>query len=153
MPDDMYFTRDERSLRRGHRVASRTETCRACLVTAQFDRPQEFKGVVLDVNPYGMLIRMMDIVPLGAQVSVQLMRDEAFRDPLAQPLEGIVVRLEEDADGFMDHGIKLVLRDARRESSRPVRIDPRRPARRPQRTRMHTFDFTVGDESPRGPKR
>ncbi len=153
MPDDMYFTRDERSLRRGHRIASRTETCRPCLLTAYFDPPIAYRGVVLDVNPYGMLVRMMEIVPLGTEVSVQLMRDEAFRDPLAQPLEGIVVRLEEDADGFMDHGIKLVIKNARRESSRPVRIESRKPIRRPQRTRMHTIDFRVGDEGPRRPKR
>lgn len=144
MPDEMFFANEERSLVRGKRVAPRTDTCRPCLVEALEPSIGQFEGVVLDITPYGMLVRMLEPLPLDTTVRVQLMRDENFMHPLSGPRTGAIVRHEETADGFIDHGVKLNVESIRRPVSRPVALDSNRylPERGP--ARMHTIDFTIG---------
>lgn len=150
MADDMFFTRDERSLRRGKRVAKRTETCRPCLVTAKGEDEFELEGVVMDVSPYGMLVRMMETLPIGTEVTVQLMRDESFEVPFSAPHKALIVRYEGSPGQFTDHGVKLEVKEIPRQESRPVNLEPRRPSPPTPRTRMHTIDFTVGGNTSRG---
>ena len=146
MPDDMFFTQDERSLRRGKRREKRTEICRPCVIQTRDGVLQRAEGVVLDMNPYGMRIRMLDSLPVGSTVSIQLMRDDTFDEPFSRPLEGAIVRNESSAEGFIDHGVRL---------EEPLMVEPQRRAvpRRafqPLDTKrttagMHTIDFTIGD--------
>ena len=146
MPDEMFFTSDERSLRRGKRREARTEICRPCVIQTRDGVLHRAEGVVLDMNPFGMRVRMLDPVPIGSAISIQLMRDDTFDEPFSRPLEGAVVRSESNAEGFVDHGIQL---------EEPLIVDPPqrpvpRPAFQPFDTKrvtpgMHTIDFTVGD--------
>lgn len=148
MADEMFFSADERSLRRGRRIARRTPTCRACLIWLA-DKPElRSQGVIMDVNPFGMLIRMLEPLPVGADARIQLMRDEDFEIPLAKPLVGTVVRANPTPDGFTDIGMRIKLKEIPRAESRPVRLERRRPLIT-RRTRMHTIDFTVGDDNRR----
>ena len=145
MPDDMMLSRDNRSLRRGNRRAPRTETCRPCLIW-QKDAPEIVsQGVIININPYGMCIRMLDLMSPGASVLVQLMRDEEFRVPLASPVEGMIVRNAEVPEGFMDHGVEVLQRVIERKEARatPINGRSRKQARGP--VRMHTIDFRIGD--------
>lgn len=144
MPDEMFFTSDMRSLRRGKRVAARTASCRPCLVWPK-DAPEiELEGVIMNMNAYGLRIRMMELLPLGTEIRVQLMRDDDFKEPFAAPLEGKVVRNETSLGQFIDHGVQLTQKKTLRTESRPVHLD--RPSPRVVRpTRMHTIDITVGD--------
>ncbi len=148
MADDMFLSNDKKSLRRGRRVAARTETCRPCLVQSQSAPELTFHGVVLDITPYGMMVRVMDPIADGTAVVVQLMRDDEFTVPLAEPREGKVVRVQEKPDGFFDLGVQLVREDVRRPESPPIHIPKRRPMRYPK-SRMHTIDFIVGGETRR----
>ncbi|MBI5095556.1 MAG: hypothetical protein HZB26_24375 [Candidatus Hydrogenedentes bacterium] len=148
MTDEMFFSVDERSLRRGRRIARRTPTCRACLVWSADAPEHRLQGVVMDINPFGMLIRMLDYFPMGTAACIQLMRDEDFEIPLAGPLEGAVVRVIPNADGFTDIGVRIKLKEIPRAESRPIRIERRRPLLT-RRSRMHTIDFTVGDRGGR----
>jgi len=143
MADDMFFTNDRRSLRRGKRVSKRTETCRPCMVWLKEAPEIQYLGVVLDVNPYGMRIRMMDLVPSGGQVIVQMMRDEEFKVPLARPIEATIVRHQEDVAGMVDHGVRIIRRQLR--ESGPGRVPTRKPAS-PAQNKVYTLDVTVGDE-------
>lgn len=144
--DDMFYSNDESALKRGKRAAPRTETCRPCLMWAKGNEKEKFQGVAMDLNPYGMLIRCIDRVPLDTVLLIQLMRDENYSSPLARPFEGKVVRQEVAADEFTDHGIMLIHENIRREESPPVEIEG--PTRRPvHKTRMHTIDITVGENS------
>ncbi|MCP4639352.1 MAG: hypothetical protein GY851_02910 [bacterium] len=146
MTDEMFFNTDADSLRRGKRRTKRTETCRPCVVWPA-DAPEiAFQGVAINVTPYGLLIRMLDSMPPGTQIKVQLMRDEEFREPLASPLDGIVVRVEEGEGGFTDHGVQIEREEIQRAETKPIR--PTRkpvPAKPTPKTRMHTVDFTIGD--------
>jgi hypothetical protein len=105
----------------------------------------EIEGVVVDTTPYGMCIRMLEIIPPGTSVMVQLMRDEEFRDPLSTPISGMVVRSMESEDSFVDHGVELQRAEMlHAERSKPVKLETKRVIpyrRRGIQSRMHTTDL------------
>lgn len=144
MNDDMFFSKDEKSLSRGSRVAKRTETCRPCLLHINGEDAPEIQGVAMDMTPYGLLVRTMESIPVSTDVTIQLMRDDSFRKPFSSPLHGSIVRQEEAPGGFVDHGVTLKVDDIRRTESRPPAIKPSAPARPRRPAQMHTIDFTVG---------
>ncbi|HRK34305.1 MAG TPA: hypothetical protein PLJ47_06890 [Candidatus Hydrogenedentes bacterium] len=150
MPDDMMLSRDNKSLRRGNRRAPRTETCRPCLVWPKEVPGDINQGVIININPYGMCIRMLEPLGPGTPVVVQLMRDEEFRVPLSAPVEGMVVRNADVPDGFMDHGIELLQRVLERKETRYIPVSSRNRGNARGPSRMHTIDFRIGD---RGIKR
>ena len=144
MSDEMFFSEDMRSLRRGKRIAPRTETCRPCLVWYADAPGTQYYGVVLDINPHGMRVRMIDALPIGSDVVVQMMRDDEYRFPFANPHKARVMRHHEEMEGMLDHGLKIEQEPVRRFVSTPAQA-PTKPAAAPrQRTRMHTLDVTVG---------
>lgn len=143
MADEMFFSKDEKSLIRGSRTDSRTETCRPCVIEMNDAPGAELHGVVLDVTPRGMLIRMLQPIPLNTAVTIQLMRDEQFQKKLSTPHEGTIVRIEETADGFYDHGLQLLKEAIPKASEQPVRIETTRPMPNHASTRMHTADMTT----------
>ena len=144
MPDEMFFGPDGLSLRRGQRRDARIEACRPCCFWPT-DAPELMReGVVMDLNRHGLLIRALESVPMGTPVTVQLMRDDDFRQPLSRALLGTIVRNEEQPDGLIDHGIELEAENIHRVESRPVRVAKPKP-QAARRSRMHTVDFTVGD--------
>lgn len=150
MSDEMYFSNDEKALIRGKRSHRRTETCRPCLVTVA-DDSEPIQAVVLDVTPYGMLLRMLDSIPEGTPVRVQLMRDDNFRDPLGVPKEGMIIRSDPaDGHGFVDHGVQIEVPEIPGVSTQPRRIPDRPTVQRRKQSRMHTIDFTVGGEGRKG---
>ena len=142
MPDEMFFTKDARALVRGNRIAQRTDTCRPCLLRAK-DQSQAIQGVIMDASPYGLLVRTLSALPVGSEVSIQLMRDEAFRKAYSTMHQGAVVRQITIGDGFTDHGIRLIIRPIPKASERPVTIDDRTSLSTSTPPRMHTIDFTV----------
>lgn len=153
MPDEMFFTGDFKSLRRGKRREARTPTCRPCLVWPKDAPDITFQGVVVDVNPYGMRIRMLEPLPPGSAVMIQLMRDEDFAVPLADPVEGLVVRNKETPEGFADHGVQIPHPEFEgTRENRPVRptTETRRPLpRRGTPPRMHIVDITTAQRRTR----
>ncbi len=150
--EDMVVSPDLRSMNRGRRVAPRTEVCRPCLVWLPDAPGERWQGVMLDLNPYGMRIRMLDTLEEDTVLAVQMMRDEEFRLPLSPPIRVRVVRVAESPDGFIDHGVKVLLSKIRKpEEGRRVR--PEAPqVFRPRRPRMHTADLNRGG-GPRRPGR
>lgn len=142
MPDEMFFSKDERSLIRGSRTDPRTETCRPCVVELhEIDSP-ELHGVVLDVTPRGMLVRMLQPIPLDTVLTIQLMRDDKYQKKLSTPHVGRVVRIEETKDGFFDHGLHLVKDVIPKASERPVHIPNPKPSPTRGPSRMQTVDIT-----------
>ncbi|MFP6582698.1 MAG: PilZ domain-containing protein [Candidatus Hydrogenedentota bacterium] len=119
MADEMFFSKDEKSLIRGSRSDPRTETCRPCVV--ELDN-ESINGVVLDVTPRGMLVRMLEPVAINTNVTVQLMRDEQFQKKMSTPHVGTIVRIEATSDGFYDHGLHLEKKAIPKASQRPVSI-------------------------------
>lgn len=119
----MVISPDNRSMQRGRRRVSRTEVCRPCLVWVPESPEAPYEGVVLDLNPRGMRIRMLTAFEAGTRLKVQLMRDENFQVPLSQPLTINVVRVHESPDGFVDHGTILEIAKIKKAGTvRPVRV-------------------------------
>lgn len=147
--EDMFVSSDTKSMRRGRRVAPRTYVCRPCLVWQEDtpDRPRQ--AVIMDLNPYGMKVRMLEPFEIGTDVVMQMMRDEEFQVPLSPPIYGRVVRLTQSVEGFVDHGVKLRLAKIARYVER--RLTPLEQPRQPRRaaTRMYTLDYTVDEHGVR----
>lgn len=140
MPDEMFFSDDARSLRRGRRVAPRTPTCRPCVLWPKDDTSLRVEGVVMNVNPYGCLVRSLHSFPEGTHVEIQIMRDDEFSQPLSTIQEGRVVRHDDAVPGFTDHGIRLIQREIPKVESRPVMRPKLQPSVR-RVTRMHTREL------------
>lgn len=149
MFDDMFFSNDNKSLRRGRRQSARTETCRPCLVWLKEASELMFNGVAINMTPFGLLVRMIDNMPLGTVVMVQLMRDEEFLEPLTAPLEGRVVRHAPGDGEFVDHGMLLTQPEVERNESQPVRAVCRKTDAETPPSRMHTMDVDIGRRSSR----
>ncbi len=144
MSDEMFLSGDSRSLHRGKRRYKRTDVCRPCILWPKDAPDMTFQGVVLDVTPYGVGIRMLDTLPPGTVIMFQLMRNEDFTEPLSPPTEGMIVRNNIVEEGFIDHGIQIRREQIRRaESSRPIRIERKlpRPVVRRGQSRMKTTDL------------
>ncbi len=147
MSDEMFFTSDERSLLRGKRKARRTDTCRPCLIEfPNNDTLEPLQGVVLDITPFGMLIRSIEKMSIGEEITVQLMRDEEFRHPLAPPRAACVVRYDQIDGEFVDHGVELINKQKKSTTHRPGEISrPTAPSTEEKpNSRMHTIDITIG---------
>ena len=156
MPDEMFFSNDERALVRGRRTAKRTDTFRPCLIT--MPDGSQVEGIILNLTPHGMLVRVMGSLEIGTPVEVQMMRDETFQKPLAEPRYGTVVRRDGTDGTFSDMGIKL---EHKRAAARPrakTIITRQAPAEAPRKKAlkgMQTIEVTkrLADEPPkRGPR-
>lgn len=142
--DDFYFSRNAGGVRWGRRRRQRTEVCRPCLVWRRSEPGFAFQGVVLTISPYGLGVRMLDLLQIGEEVMVQMMRDEEFRVPLSQPHPAKVIWREEDDEGFFDHGIALDHPETRKRLQ--PNIIRRKQAKVPKihkgpQRRMHTHDL------------
>lgn len=143
--EDMVVSTDNRSMRKGRRVAPRTEVCRPCLLWDDTEGTDKVQGVVLDLNPHGMRIRSLDPFPEESVIQIQMMRDEEFSIPLSDPITVRVIRVDEE-EGFFDLGVRLVLKRIRRVGE--LRL-PKLPVARPTRrlgTRMYTADYAIDDD-------
>lgn len=148
MSDEMFFSPDLRSLHRGKRQSGRTPTCRPCVAWIKESPATRYYGVVMDVSPVGLRVRMLDLVPAGCTLCIQMMRDDEFTVPFAAPLEGEVVRVREEDAGFVDHGLLLMQKKMARIESKPVEL-PKKTPMKSNRPRMYSLDITVG-ERPKG---
>ena len=145
MADEMFFTKDMKALRRGKRVARRTGTCRPCLICLANTPQQAYHAVVMDISPYGMRVRMMDVLPLNSRVEIQLMRDDDFSIPLANPVTLEVVREILLEDGVVDYGLRRVLEKIKPlPKFRPLLITTS-PRKTVKRRRRYAFDDLVQD--------
>ncbi len=144
MTDEMFLSDDKKSLRRGRRREQRTDTCRPCRIWPKDAAELSVQGVIINITPYGMCVRMMENVAVGTEVMVQLMRDERFNEPLSPPVEGLIVRVLDDPEGFMDHGVQLLQKQIERHEVRQLYARTVANSKKRTSTRMHTIDFRVG---------
>jgi hypothetical protein len=144
--EDLFVSDDTKSMHRGQRVAPRTEVCRPCLVWTTDASEEKKQGVILDLNPYGLKVRMLDTFEPGTEVEVQMMRDDEFRVALSRPIRAKVVRVAPNSEGFLDYGLKVWLEKVERPTVGPVtRVETAAPRRRSTASRMYTMDYSVDD--------
>ena len=147
--ENMFVSDDQKSLSRGRRVVSRTEVCRPCLVWTLESPDEKKQGVMLDLTPYGMRIRMLEGLAEGSALIVQMMRDDEFRMPLANPIRAQVLRAYSTPEGFVDHGLQVKrTRIKRPDEFKRIDIAQPHPSVR-SASRMYSMDYTVTDRGVR----
>ena len=98
-----------------------------------------------------MLVRMLESLPPGMRIEIQLMRDDEFREPLTKPVTAMVVRNILHDDGFVEHGVQVIQQRIRRPEGKALRKTPWTPRlRRRERPRMHTRHLRAAGTKPRG---
>lgn len=142
--EEVVVSTDNRSLRKGRRVAPRTEVCRPVLLWPPERVEEKFQGVVLDLNPHGLRIRSLNDFPLGTILHIQMMRDEDFTFPLSPVIVIEVTRIIE-ADDFVDLGVRVIQPKIRKPAEmKPVAMARSNKLTRPV-SRMHTLNIQVDD--------
>lgn len=145
MADDMFFSADGKTLRKGRRISKRTPVRRPAEFWRADDDGGLFQGLIRDLNQYGLLLEADRGLPVGTAVCVELKRDALFGSTLSC-VKGKVVRVLDTGRGRWQMGVQLIL-ERPREASKPIRIEPKKstlPKRQP--TRMYTADFVLGAE-------
>jgi hypothetical protein len=143
--DDMFFSADGKTLKKGRRVTKRTPVKRLAEFWRADDKGGLYRGLIRDLNPYGLLLECNRGLPVDTVIQVELKRDGSFADPLSA-VNGRIVRVVDTGRGTWQMGVQLIL--ARPEpASKPIRIEPRKstlPERKP--TRMYSLDTMLGTE-------
>jgi len=145
MTDEMFFSVDGKTLRKGRRIAKRTVVRRPAEFWRADGKGGLFQGLIRNLNPYGLLLESDKGLPVATAIWVELKREEVFSGALSC-VEGKVVRVVDTGAGTWQMGVQLVVA-SRKEPSKPIRITPKKsalPERRP--TRMHTLDYVLGKE-------
>ena len=143
MPDDMFFTNNDRALRKGRRRAKRAAVRRTIEFYRAGDDKNRFKGVLADLTTYGALLVSEEAFPAGTLISLTVVRDESDDTPLTQ-IRGRVRRLEERSDGYAEMGVEFVRKPAtgsRRKLAVPERKE--RP-HLPRQQGVHIIDVILG---------
>jgi hypothetical protein len=141
--ESMYMSPDNTSIRRGRRAAPRTGVCRPCLVWEAQLPDTKHQGVILDLNPHGMKMRMLKMLGEGTEVWIQLMRDEDFQIALSHPLHAQLVRVNSAADGFVDYGVRLIMASIKNAAGQPPGQGAISNTQANTSSRMHTRDITL----------
>ena len=147
MADEMFFSADGKTLRKGQRVAKRTSVRRPAEFWRADDEGGLFLGIIRNLNPYGLLLESSTGLPVGTEIRLEMRRDEHFADALTC-LTGKVARLIGTANGTWQMGIQLAIAPSK-PKSKPIRIPEKRstlPERHP--TRMYSLDYVLGSEEP-----
>jgi len=145
MADEMFFSADGKTLRKGRRAARRTSVSRPAEFWRSDDEGGLFLGVIRNLNPYGLLLESGMGLPVGTQICIEMKRDEHFADSLTC-LKGEVARLVGTGNGTWQMGVQLAVAPPK-PASKPIRISPKRstlPERHP--TRMYSMDYVLGSE-------
>ena len=146
MADDMFFTADGKTLRKGRRVTKRTPVKRPATFWRADDNGRLHQGLIRDLNSYGLLLESGRGLPVGTVIQVELKREGYFAGPLSS-VKGKVVRVVDTGRGTWQMGVQLIL--ARPEpASKPIRIEQKKstlPKRKPTRMRngLNGFRFDI----------
>ena len=145
MADNMFFSADGKTLKKGRRIAERTPVRRPAEFWRADDKDGRNQGLIRNLNPYGLLLEAAGGLPVGTVIRVELKRDEFFAGCLSC-VKGKIVRALDTGRGTWQMGVQLIL-ERPKLASKPIRIEPKKstlPKRHP--TRMHTLDIVLGSE-------
>jgi len=100
------------------RIAPRTPSNRHCLMWAKDSPDIKKKGVILDLNIYGIRVRTAEIYEIGQELYIQMMKDEEYKNNLGVPIIAVIVRSSSVDNNFIDYGMKRVLTEIKKTDRR-----------------------------------
>lgn len=96
------------------RIAPRTPAKRPCFLWEKENPDNKKKGVILDLNMYGVRVRTTGIYEIGQELYIQMMKDEEYTQNLGVPIIATVVRSNSVNDNYIDYGMKRMLTDIKK---------------------------------------
>ncbi len=102
----------KKNLRR--RIAPRTPAKRPCLIWSKEIPDIKKKGIILDLNMYGVRVRTSEIYEIGQELYIQMMKDDEYTQNLGVPIPATVVRSSVVDNNYIDYGMKRILTDIRK---------------------------------------
>jgi len=143
MPDDMFFSKDFRTLVKGQRRDRRTTTRRLAEFRTARGGSKVHRGIVLDLNAYSMRIRTAVRLAVGTPVEIDLKR-QGIDGYMLSTVAGRVARLERVNNRQFDLGVELDVPEIERPAAVMLEMRTRRGTRSRPSERMHIIDFVVG---------
>lgn len=126
------------------RIAPRIPSCRPCLIWEKDAPDDKKKGVIMNLNRYGLRIRTFEDFKVGQEIFVQMMKDEEYKVPLGIPILNTIVYSIITPQGFIDYGLKRVLSDIKK-LGKLGHVEIRRPGSNPRaQTRMYILETKEG---------
>lgn len=122
MPD--FSKKRSLNLNLRRRVAPRTPSKRPCLLWKNETPEIKKKGIILDLNMYGLKVRTSEIYEIGQELSVQMMKDNEYNHNLGVPIIVTVVRSSIVSDGYIDYGMKRILMGIKKTDKRGEILAP-----------------------------
>lgn len=100
------------------RIAPRTPSKRFCLMWTKDSPDVKKKGIILDLNMYGIRVRTSEIYEIGQELYIQMMKDEEYKYNLGVPIIAIIVRSSSVENNYVDYGMKRVLIEIKKTDRR-----------------------------------
>ncbi|MGC8739524.1 MAG: hypothetical protein ACP5UA_12905 [Candidatus Hydrogenedens sp.] len=72
------------------------------------------KGVILDLNMYGIRVRTSVIYEIGQELYVQMMKNEEYTHNLGVPITAVIVRFSSVDNNYIDYGMKRILMEIKK---------------------------------------
>lgn len=100
------------------RISPRTPSKRPCLIWTKDSPDIKKKGVILDLNMYGIRVRTSEIYEIGQELYIQMMKNEEYTHNLGVPITAIIVRSSPVENNYIDYGMKRVLMEIKKTDRR-----------------------------------
>lgn len=100
------------------RIAPRTPSKRPCMIWTKDSPNIKKKGVILDLNMYGIRVRTSEIYEIGQELCIQMMKDEEYQHNLGVPITAVIVRSSSVDNDYVDYGMKRVLIEIKKTDRR-----------------------------------
>ncbi len=123
------------------RIAPRIPSCRPCLIWKKETPDDKKKGVIMNLNRYGLRVRTFENFEVGQEIFIQMMKDEEYKVPLGIPIQNTIVYSTITPQGFIDYGLKRILEDIRK-AEKWEQVEIRRPSSVSRTSpRMYTLEI------------
>ena len=100
------------------RVAPRTPSQRPCLMWTGEMPEIKKKGIILDLNMYGLRVRTSEIYEIGQELYIQMMKNDEYTQNLGVPITATIVRSSAIDDEYIDYGMKRILLEIKKTDRR-----------------------------------
>gem|GEM_PF-3581275 len=108
----------KKSLNLRRRIAPRTPSKRPCLIWENINPDIKKRGIILDLNMYGIRVRTSGIYEIGQELHIQMMKNEEYSQYLGVPIAATIVRSSMVDDNFIDYGMKRTLSEIKKTDRR-----------------------------------
>lgn len=116
MVDELYFSPDGKSLRRGQRTSKRRPIDRRVTMWRVGDEANPTEGQATDISMDGLMIQAAAGFAVGDEIMVDVRRGKDLDTPTFLYARARIVRIVERNDGLSGYGIHLIAKERKPEA-------------------------------------